>query len=249
MFPDLDRLVRLQQLDTTIEEGRRRIAAHPQRLAEADARLSEANERVDTARQRLKESHEARRALEKEAAVFQARVTRFKDQLFDVKTNREYQALQHEIATAQAELGAVEEKELERMLEADQIAIEVKQGEAALAAQRKQVDAEKTALARELTDTQGALEAATHARAELLAQLEPRLVALYDQVAKARKGIAICSATRDGLCSVCHVRLRPHVFQQVRQNDAIIQCESCQRILYYAPPPPAAASTAATPAS
>jgi predicted nucleic acid-binding Zn-ribbon protein len=47
-------------------------------------------------------------------------------------------------------------------------------------------------------------------------------------------------ATRDGLCSVCHVRLRPQVFQQVRTNDAIIQCDSCQRILYYIPPPPPA---------
>ena len=248
MFPDLDRLVRLQQLDTTIEEGRRRIAAHPERLAEADARLSEAKERVDTVRQRLKDSNEARRALEKEAAVFQARVTKFKDQLFEVKTNREYQALQHEIATAQSDLGAVEEKELERMLEADQITIEIKHAEAALAAQQKQVDTEKTTLARELTETQGALDAATSTRAELIAQLEPRLVALYNQVGKARKGIAICLATRDGLCSVCHVRLRPHVFQQIRQNDAIIQCESCQRILYYAPLPPATANAAATPA-
>jgi predicted nucleic acid-binding Zn-ribbon protein len=53
-----------------------------------------------------------------------------------------------------------------------------------------------------------------------------------------RKGIAVTMATRDGLCSVCHVRLRPPVFQQVRANDAIIQCDSCQRILYYVPPPP-----------
>ena len=249
MSPDLERLVRLQQLDTTLEEARRRVAAYPQRLAEADARLSEAKERVDTLRQRLKESNEARRALEKEAAVFQGRVTKYKDQLLEVKTNREYQALQHEIATAQSELAAVEEKELERMLEADQLTIEIKQAEAALAAQQKQVEAEKAALARELTETERALESATAARAELLAQLEPRLVALYDQVAKARKGIAICAATRDGLCSVCHVRLRPHVFQQVRQNDAIIQCESCHRILYYSPPPPAAADAAVTPAS
>ena len=59
--------------------------------------------------------------------------------------------------------------------------------------------------------------------------LEPRLVALFEQVAKARRGVAICTATRDGLCSVCHVRLRPPVFQQVRHNDSIVQCESCQR--------------------
>ena len=47
-------------------------------------------------------------------------------------------------------------------------------------------------------------------------------------------------ATRDGLCSVCHVRLRPQVFQLVRHNDSIIQCDSCHRILYYIPPPPPA---------
>jgi hypothetical protein len=245
MSPELARLIRLQQLDTTIEEGRRTIAAHPQRLAEADARLSEATERVESARQRLKACHDARRALEKDAAVFQARVTKYKDQLLDVKTNREYQALQHEIAAAQSELNAVEERELERMLEADQIAVEIKQAEAALAAERTAVEAEKAALAKELAATETALAGATAERAALVGDTEPRLVALYGQVAKVRKGIALCPATRDGLCSVCHVRLRPHVFQQVRQNDAIIQCESCHRILYYAPPPPAAADAAA----
>ena len=44
-------------------------------------------------------------------------------------------------------------------------------------------------------------------------------------------------ATRDGLCSLCHVRLRPQVFQQERTNDQIIHCDICQRILYYIPPP------------
>jgi predicted nucleic acid-binding Zn-ribbon protein len=68
--------------------------------------------------------------------------------------------------------------------------------------------------------------------------MEPQLVALFEQVARARKGVAICAATRDGLCSACHVRLRPQVFQEVRRNDTIIQCFSCNRILYYVPPPP-----------
>ena len=69
--------------------------------------------------------------------------------------------------------------------------------------------------------------------------LRPQLVALFEQVARARKGLALANATRDGLCSACHVRLRPQVFQEVRRNDQIIQCGSCNRILYYIPPPPA----------
>ena len=237
MSPDLERLVQLQHFESRIEESKRTIAAHPERLAAADARLNAAKQVVESAKQRLKESGEARRALEKDAALYQGRLTKFKDQLSAVKTNREYQAMQHEIATAQQELGAAEEKVLERMMEGDALTADVKQAEATFATQQKEIEAEKKALAEELTATKQALEDATSKRAALVKELDKQLVSLFEQVSRMRKGVAICTATRDGLCSVCHVRLRPHVFQQVRHNDSIIQCDSCHRILYYVPPP------------
>jgi predicted nucleic acid-binding Zn-ribbon protein len=238
MSPDLERLIQLQNLESAIEEARRRVAAHPQRVQDADTRLSQAKGIVDDAKQRLKASQELRREQEKDAATFQTRLSKFKDQLSAVKTNREYQAMQVEIETAQKELGIVEEKVLERMMEADALAAEIKKAEQALAVQQKEVEAEKKAMAEELATVETALSQATEQRATVIAAMEPRLVALFDQVARARKGIAICIATRDGLCSACHVRLRPQVFQEVRRNDAIIQCFSCNRILYYVPPPP-----------
>jgi uncharacterized protein len=238
MSPDLERLIKLQHLDSTIHDARQTIAAHPQRLADADTRLGASQAAVEAARHRLKESQEARRTLEKDAALYQGRLTKFKDQLSAVKTNREYTAMQHEIATAQSDLGAAEEKVLERMMEADAIAADLKAAEAALAAERKQIEAEKKELADDLAAEQDALARALESRAALVKELEPRLLGLFEQVARARKGVALCSATRDGLCSVCHVRLRPAVFQQVRSNDMIVQCDSCQRILYYVPPPP-----------
>jgi predicted nucleic acid-binding Zn-ribbon protein len=146
--------------------------------------------------------------------------------------------MQHEIATAQSDLGGVEEKVLERMLEADAITADVKRAEAALVGRQKEIDLEKKEMTAELASVETSLKEATEARAELIKNLEPRLIAIFEQVARVRKGVAICMATRDGLCSLCHVRLRPSVFQQVRHNDSIIQCESCQRILYWIPPPP-----------
>ena len=238
MSPDLDRLIKLQHLDNQIADARQRIAAHPQRLADADARLNEAKAHVDAAKKRLAENHEAKRALEKEAAVYQGRLSKFKDQQAAVKTNREYQALGHEIETAQHELAAVEEQEIERMVEADGLTADVKQAEAELAARQKAIDQEKKELTAELQQVEGSLSDATTARATLIKELEPRLTTLFEMVARARRGLAVSMATRDGLCSQCHVRLRPHVFQQVRANDQIIQCDSCQRILYYVPPPP-----------
>jgi len=239
MSPDIERLITLQQLDDAIEDARRKIAAHPQRLADADTRLADAQARLDSARQRLKENQDAKRDLEKDAAVFQTRLSKYKDQLAAVKTNREYQAMQHEIAAANTELGGVEEKVLERMLEADTISADIKSAEAALAVEQKAINAEKAAMDQELVVVEKALAEASGKRTALLEQIDPRVVAKFSQVAKFKKGVAMATATRDGLCSACHVRLRPHVFQQIRLNDTIIQCESCQRILYYIPPPAA----------
>ena len=238
MSPDLERLIQLQRLETRIADAKATIASHPQRLAEADASLAAATAALDAAKERLKENQEARRALEKDVALYQGRLAKFRDQQSAVKTNREYQALGHEIETAQQELGTVEEKVLERMMEADAIAADVKQAETEFAGRRKEIEAEKKTLTEELTAVEQSLKEATAARAALVSQLEPRLVATFEQVARARKGVGVTMATRDGLCSVCHVRLRPQVFQRVRQNDDIIQCDSCQRILYYVPPPP-----------
>jgi predicted nucleic acid-binding Zn-ribbon protein len=238
MSPALQRLIDLQRLEATIADSRLRIASHPQRLADADARLAAANDALEQVRLRLKDNQDARRALEKDVALYQGRLAKFKDQQAAVKTNREYQALGHEIETAQHDLNAVEERVLERMLEADAIAADVKAAEATFAARKKEIDAERKAMAEELTADERTLGDATEARAALVKELEPRLLAVFEQVARVRKGIAVTTATRDGLCSVCHVRLRPQVFQQVRQNDSIVQCDSCQRILYYVPPPP-----------
>jgi predicted nucleic acid-binding Zn-ribbon protein len=238
MSPDLQRLIDLQHLESTIAHAKASIAAHPQRLADADAQLAEARAALEAAQQRLKDNHEARRAAEKDVALYQGRLSKFRDQQSAVKTNKEYQALGHEIEVAQQELGGVEERVIERMVEADAIAAELKSVEAAFAERQKAIDAEKKALAKELAETEASLTQAIARRDTLVSELPPQLLQMFERVAHQRKGLAICSATRDGLCSVCNVRLRPVVFQAVRHNDTIVQCESCQRILYWVPPPP-----------
>jgi predicted nucleic acid-binding Zn-ribbon protein len=238
MLPSLESLIKLQHIEAQIADAKAAIAAHPQRIAHADARLSAAQATLDSAKKRLTDNQEARRNLEKDVALYQGRLSKYRDQQASVKTNREYQALGHEIETAQQEMAAAEERVIERMVEADSVGADVKAAEATFAAQQKQVDAEKKSLDEDLIQDQAALARATERRAEILKGLEPRLVALFEQVARVRKGTAVTTATRDGLCSACHVRLRPQVFQQVRTNDEIIQCDSCQRILYYVPPPP-----------
>src|SRR5579872_7303771 len=152
MFPDLDRAIALQKLDTAAHDAQRRIADEPERSRVLDARIDAAKQQLADAKERLAANQAARREIEKEVAVHQGRLSKFREQAMAVKTNQEYHAVQKEIEFAQAELRSHEDKVLERMLEADEIAAEVKKAEAELAKEQKAVDADRKTLASELAE-------------------------------------------------------------------------------------------------
>jgi len=63
-----------------------------------------------------------------------------------------------------------------------------------------------------------------------------RVVETFQRIAKVR-GTAMARAEGER-CTICQVRLRPAVFTEVRKNDSLVQCDSCNRILYFVPPSP-----------
>jgi uncharacterized protein len=239
---DLQHLIRLQHLDTDIESARRRIAEIPSVQQALDARLAEQQASAAALKERLAESQTARRATEAEVAGLQTRLSKYKGQLMEVKTNKEYQAMQKEIATAEENIRSLEDRVLEQMEEAETLSRELKTAEAALKAQQDEIVRERKRLDEEAASLQQHAREAAAARTEVARELSPAALRLFEHVSRQRKGLAVAEA-RDGICTVCHVRLRPQVFNEVRRNDALIQCDSCLRILYFAP---AAAPNAGT---
>ncbi|HUF47889.1 MAG TPA: C4-type zinc ribbon domain-containing protein [Vicinamibacterales bacterium] len=243
MIPALQALVALQQLDSAADAARRRQAELPATEQALTADIQSAEEAVETANARLADNQTQRRALEKDVAGVDSRMARFNDHKAAVKTNQEYTALLHEIETAKADKDAVEEKILVLLEEADTLTASFKAAESALAARRREADEARAALAVESRTLGAELVRLSDARKGEVTAIEPPLLARYEQLLKGRKGVAV-AAMKGETCSACFVRLRPHVAQQIRRNDAIHQCESCQRILYYVPPVEGEASTA-----
>lgn len=235
MNKELERVIALQRLDSAAQDAQRRLAEEPDRRNAFEARHEAARQRVATDKERLTASQTARRELEKEVAVHQGRLSKFRDQLMAVKTNQEYQAMQKEMAFAQSEIKAIEDKILERMLEADELTATLKRAEAELAKEQKAIDGDRRLLDAEVVELKASVERIASERAALAAALDPAVFGVFELVARRRNGVAVAEA-RDGICTICHVRLRPQVFNTVRRNDEIVQCDSCQRILYFTPP-------------
>src|SRR5262245_7929781 len=137
MNADLQHLIDLQRLDTTSHDAQRRVAEEPERQKAFDTRLEAVRQQVSAAKERPAESQTARRAIERDLAVHQGRLSKFRDQLMEVKTNVEYQAMQKEIGFAQAQVKALEDQILERMIEADDLTAAVKKAEAEFATEQK----------------------------------------------------------------------------------------------------------------
>jgi len=76
------------------------------------------------------------------------------------------------------------------------------------------------------------LQQKTDTRSTVASTTESRALALFEHISNQRQGIAVVEA-REGLCTFCNVRLRPQVFNDLRLNNTLIQCDSCQRILYF----------------
>jgi uncharacterized protein len=248
MHEDLEKLVALQKLDTGAEAARRRLADEPERDRALTARLDAARDQLAAAKARLSENQNARRTIEKDVALHQGRLSKFREQAMAVKTNQEYHAIQKEISFAQTEIKGLEDRILEQMLEADDLTGAAKKAEANLASEQKAAETARKEMTAEHADLEASLARMSEERAKVVSGLNPELLAIFEQMARKRNGIAVAEA-RDGVCTICHVRLRPQVFNTVRRNDQIVQCDSCQRFLYFvakavAPQAGAASSTA-----
>ena len=245
MNEDLERIIVLQRLDSAAHAAERRLAEEPEREKALESRLTAARDHVASAKEKLTESQTARREVEKTVALHQGRLSKFREQAMAVKTNQEYHAVQKEIEFAQSEMKSAEDKVLERMLEADDLTAAVKRAEAELASELKKVDADRKAMAAEVAELKSSLERLGTERAEVVRSLNPKVLDTFERVAQRRNGIAVAEA-REGICTICHVRLRPQVFNTVRRNEQIIQCDSCNRVLYFVPVPGATAADSVT---
>jgi predicted nucleic acid-binding Zn-ribbon protein len=237
MLPDLKRLIELQDIESRAAIATKAVAEAPGRIAALDALLQSATAALAAAKQSLADNQSHRRSIDKDLISAQQRQEKYREQLMAVKTNDEYRAMQHQIEAVGAEVLQHEERVLVSMLEADEVNASIKKAEAALKAAQAKVAQERAAIENEVKAHQAALTECNATRTRVIAALDNKgVIDTFQRIAKVR-GTAVARAEGER-CTICQVRLRPAVFATVRTNDQIVQCDSCQRILYFIPPTP-----------
>jgi len=231
-----DKLIELQHIDSDIAATQTLLDALPGKIEAIAQQIRDTAEIVAKAKEKMAANQKKRRDLEGEVKSIREHAGKYKRQLNDVKTNKEYASLLKEIEDADRRIARIEEDILNEMIAADDIEKEIK------TAQKKQVEEEgklqvdRADVLRRQKEIEGAKAVLEKARAELLPRIPPDQFAVYQRIAKKTSGVAL-SPIKDDFCSLCQMRVRPQVLDELWAMNEVLTCEACGRILYHEKPP------------
>jgi len=234
---DFAKLVRLQEIDSETHQTSLYLDNLPRLIEEIDRKAKADTLAVAEAKDKLAHNQKRRRDLEGQVKDLKATIAKYKRQLNEVKTNREYTGLLKEIEDTQRQVDGFEEQIITEMLAADDVEEEIK---TALVKQSQEADVlrkDKEVLLqkkKEMEDRRVRLEAE---RSQLLPGIPADQQRLYQAIAGKKSGVAM-SPVRGDFCAMCHIRIRPQMLNDIRDGTKIIVCENCGRILYGPPAKP-----------
>lgn len=235
MHPDLKTLIELQQADNAVSALSSRIDATPQQVQALKDQLSEFLRVYDERKTRLAANQRERRDLDGDVQAIRGKISKHKEQLYQVKTNEQYRAMLKEVEGEEANIRKTEDRILEKMVEAEQIDKQIREAASRLESEKARVESEVRHLETARKEAEQERETLLERRKGLIPTLGDDVLAHYERLRRGRQGVALAEV-RDGLCTGCHVRLRPQAYNDIRTGSVYMTCEACSRILYYVPP-------------
>ena len=106
MLLEIENLLRLQEADKEIRRLQDEIAELPKRVAAIEHKLADTKAQLEKAQAAVKADEAARRKYDTAITDLRGKISKYRDQSLDVKTNEQYKALLHEIQFAEKEIAA-----------------------------------------------------------------------------------------------------------------------------------------------
>jgi uncharacterized protein len=228
----LQNLLKLQEIDNKLAKLNQKRESYPARIA----RIQKAYETIDEKQKQVDEqkqkSLKERKKFDTEIEDINAKLSKYNEQLMDVKTNKEYSSMLSEIENLKLKKSELEDNVLEIMEYIDVYNKQLKSVQEEVKRSKAEVDKKVEEIQTKLDNVLKEISKFDEARESLIKEIDTELHTQYEKIFDFRDKMAL-SRANDSSCEGCHSLIRPHVIDQIREMKEIIYCERCQRILYW----------------
>lgn len=232
MLDAIEKLLILQDRDRRIRRIQGELAHIEPERQELKLKGADAQSRLDAAKLRVKQIETERKRLELDVEAKKQLIERYANQQLQTRKNEEYRALAHEIEMCKTDITKIEDQEIELMEQAEQVQKEVVRLTREAADSRKLVDEQVARLGEREQSLQQELAQLSSNREELAAAVDSGVRARYERLVKS-KGENVVVGVQHGVCGGCHMKLPAQILVTCQQEQEIVTCTNCGRILYY----------------
>ena len=197
-----------------------------------ESRLSGTQSALESAKHRIKQLESDRKKLELDVEAKKQLIERYGLQQFQTKKNEEYRALAHEIDTCRQAIVKLDDQQLEIMEQMDAAQKELVAATQAAAEAKKVIDARLVDLSAREQNLKKELAQLESNRSELASAVDEDTRSLYERLSR-NKGHNVIVGIQHGVCGGCHMTLNRQVVVTCKQEQEIVTCLNCGRILYY----------------
>ncbi len=230
MQESLRALLELQKTDQELHELEQYKVDIPNQLETMETVQSEAETRLADQETKVADIDKNRRQYERDLQAAQEQIKKYQGQLYSVKTNKEYDALQAEIQAQKNRISELEDAILQLISDAEteQEALETIRGETESLIER--LSEERTTLQSRLSAVDEDVAVKMDERKRMATRVENQVLKVYDRIRRNLRGMTVVPVKK-GACSGCFHVIPLQVVMQIRQGRRLVSCESCGRIL------------------
>lgn len=227
----LKSLYKLQTILSEIDRIKQIRGELPIEVKELEDEIAGLNTRIENHKREIEESQAALRTEKEKIANAQSLISRYKEQLDNVRNNREFDLLTKEI-----EFQSLEIELCEKHINEYGRAIENKQADIAniqetLADREHNLAEKKAELSEIVSETREQEEGLRSKALALEPEIDERTLTAFKRIRKnARNGLGIVYVSRNA-CGGCFNRIPPQRQADIKTHKKVIVCEYCGRIM------------------
>jgi predicted nucleic acid-binding Zn-ribbon protein len=225
-------LIELQEVDNRLDELMEERGDLPLIVEDLKTKLEEKKSALDDMKDDLKATKVLVKNLEINIQESKDKLKKYEDQLYQVKTNKEYDAITVETETVKEQLAQFESDILENTDKIEKLDSEIEMLQDEIEKLESEYEENNIELESKMRSTAEEENMLLQERKIIIERFTPQIISMYEKVRKARDGMGV-AAIKNGVCGGCYSYIPPQKIVEIKRMKKIYTCEFCGRILVY----------------